>query len=123
MFWQWLQGKLNERGWKPDELADKAGLGRSHVYKLLSPHYQQNPRRETVRRIAEALGVPLSEAMRAAGYEASAHFVYDTNDIFVETANLLREVPERYYSDAVHFLRRQLTTARELFVKEPPPPI
>lgn len=123
MFWKWLQEKLNERGWSPADLAREAGLERSHVYKLVSSAYQQKPRRETVRRIAEVLGVPLSEAMRAAGYEASANFIYDTNDIFAETANLLREVPEEYYPDAVHFLRRQLTTARELFVKEPPPPV
>ncbi|GIV22155.1 MAG: hypothetical protein KatS3mg023_3906 [Armatimonadota bacterium] len=118
MFWRWLKEKLSERGWSPQQLAEIAGLERSHVYKLLSPEYQQQPRRQTVVRIASALNVPISEAMRAAGYDASATFIYDTNDLIAETASLLREVPENQYADAIRYLRRQLDTARELFVKQ-----
>lgn len=118
MFWQWLRERLNERGMTPQQLADATGLERSHVYKLLSPEYQQQPRRATVMRIAAALGVPVSEALRAAGYAASSNVVYDTNDLLAETANVLREVPEPYYADAIRFLRRQLETARELFIRE-----
>lgn len=118
MFWKWLRQQLDERGWSPQKLAEEAGLERSHVYKLISPEYNQQPRRATVLRIANALGVPTSEALRAAGYLSSASVVYDTNDLIAETASVLREVLERYYPDAIRFLRRQLETARELFVRE-----
>lgn len=118
MFWKWLRQQLDERGWSPAKLAEEAGLERTHVYKLISPEYGQTPRRSTVMRIAQALGVPVSEAMRAAGYVASANLVYDTNDLLAETASVLREVLETRYQEALRFLRKQLDFARETFAVE-----
>lgn len=114
----WLREMMQARGMTTEQLAKSAGVSTSTIDRILGSYWNGRVHRETVVAIADALGVPASEALRAAGYQNSASYRYDTNDLIAETASVLREVPERYYPNAIRFLRRQLETARELFVRE-----
>lgn len=117
-FATWLREQMKARGLTGERLASMAGVSTSTIDRILGEHWHGKLHRDTIVAIADALNVPASEALRIAGYEASATFRYDTNELVAETASLLREVPEQYYSDAIRFLRRQIDTARELFVRE-----
>jgi len=112
----WLREQMRARGLTTERLARAAGVSTSTIDRILGEHWQGRIQRDTVTAIADALGVPASEALRIAGYGRSASYRCDITDLIAETAGILRDVPEQYYSDAVRFLRGQLEAARELFI-------
>lgn len=64
-FGEWLDRELAKKGWKPADIARSSGIYPSTISKYRNgvqvPHEQQ------ARQLAEALGVPLSEVLEAAG--------------------------------------------------------
>ncbi|MGI8313311.1 helix-turn-helix domain-containing protein [Saccharopolyspora hattusasensis] len=60
-FAKWINKQLDRKGWRPADLADQAGIGRSAVSRWINEGYQPNI--PNARAAAEALGVPLLEIL------------------------------------------------------------
>jgi transcriptional regulator with XRE-family HTH domain len=62
-----LKEKRIEKGWSQHYLASRAGCTNSNI-SYLEKHPEQKPKLETVQGLAAALGWPINEARRLAGY-------------------------------------------------------
>jgi transcriptional regulator with XRE-family HTH domain len=56
-----LRDRLARRGWEQYRLADHAGIGRSHLSRLLN--LRQSPTLGTLEKLADALGVSVRELL------------------------------------------------------------
>jgi transcriptional regulator with XRE-family HTH domain len=65
-----LKEKRIEKGWSQHYLASRAGCTNSNI-SYLEKHPEQKPKLETVEGLAAALGWPINEARRLAGYRES----------------------------------------------------
>jgi transcriptional regulator with XRE-family HTH domain len=65
-----LKEKRIEKGWSQHYLAARAGCTNSNI-SYLESHPKQKPKPETVESLATALGWPINEARRLAGYPES----------------------------------------------------
>lgn len=65
-----LREKRLAKGWSQYYLAERAGCTNSNI-SYLENHPHQRPKIETVEALAGALGLPISEARRLAGYPES----------------------------------------------------
>jgi len=65
-----LKEKRIEKGWSQHYLASLAGCTNSNI-SYLEKHQKQKPKPETVEGLAGALGWPINEARRLAGYPES----------------------------------------------------
>lgn len=63
--WAAAEHVRTERGWTLEELAERAGIGRV-TYNRLATN-SKPPQARTVRKIAEAIGMPIHEAIRLSG--------------------------------------------------------
>lgn len=64
-FGEWLDRELAKKGWKPADIARQSGIYPSTISKYRNG--VQVPHEHQARQLAEALGVPLSEVLEAAG--------------------------------------------------------
>ena len=65
-----LKERRIEKGWSQHYLASRAGCTNSNI-SYLEKHPEQKPKLETVEGLAAALGWPINEARRLAGYRES----------------------------------------------------
>lgn len=65
-----LKEKRLEKGWSQHDLASRAGCTNPNI-SYLESHPEQKPKMETVEALAAALGWPINEALRLAGYRES----------------------------------------------------
>jgi transcriptional regulator with XRE-family HTH domain len=132
-FDEWLEEKLNERGW---QAADLARASRTPDYPrgfdpgLISrwrkpPPLGVVPRMETANRLAVALRVPLSEVYAAIGrlppagerpdsLEATDESVLATRAITAEMSDILRGLPRVYWGTVIKAFTRGVEGARDM---------
>lgn len=65
VFASWLQDKLEYEGWSQTELADRSGITRTHISRILSG--ERSPGLDFYRGIAHAFRIPLCNVLAAAG--------------------------------------------------------
>lgn len=88
-FGEWLKAKIEERNMTITELAERAGYDQSTISHWIAGRRQ--PSQKALRRICEALGVSLREAMLASGILPSDAFEVSPN--IVRVPLLCGEVP------------------------------
>jgi transcriptional regulator with XRE-family HTH domain len=64
-FSDWLEEEMNTRSWSRAELARRSGISAPQITRLLNR--EQNPGRESIEAIANALHLPIETVYRAAG--------------------------------------------------------
>jgi len=64
-FTTWLTAQLNDRGWKPNDLAKKINASSATIYRIIN--HQRGVSGEMCKRIARALNISESEVMFQAG--------------------------------------------------------
>lgn len=64
-FPKWLQDKLDEKGWKPTELARRSGLSDAAVSRILKRERKADP--ETLQAFARSLKIDTTSIYKAAG--------------------------------------------------------
>lgn len=57
---QYVQAALERRGWSLGKLAERSGVSKAQL-SLLTRGLIENPRRDTIEKIAQTLGVPMSD--------------------------------------------------------------
>jgi transcriptional regulator with XRE-family HTH domain len=96
-FGDYLLEKRKTRKLSQEDLAADAGLSRNYisVIERNQPHHitgaEPQPSRETVKRLAAALGVPDAEALNAAGYSGAT--IESNNDNFPRLKAFYDELP------------------------------
>lgn len=65
MFTSWLQDKLEYEGWSQTELADRSGITRTHISRILSG--ERSPGLDFYKGMAHAFRLSLSSVLAAAG--------------------------------------------------------
>lgn len=96
-FGQWLKRKCEELNVKPAELSRKSGVSKQYISGLMKdrPHSDSkarpHPRPDTVDKLANALGAPISEARRAA-YPAPTDLEGDADPVSLQIFNISREL-------------------------------
>lgn len=100
----WLLAQMERRGWTQRELARRAGLSHSTINFILNGRY--TPKTATLVAIAQALTVPVSEVLQAAGVDWGTQARYDkvTWEIAQRSASLPEEL-RRYLLEVVRHLQ------------------
>lgn len=65
-FREWLQNRLDEKGWNYSELADKAGVSRGAIANVMRG--ERSPGPDLCKAIAAGLGIPTKLVFVAAGF-------------------------------------------------------
>lgn len=86
----YLRAEIERRGWTDAELADRAGIQRSTLYKLLNTPGQV-PKLETLAALAQALEVDLARLVTLCGFPVGQDVLKSQAD---QVAMLLETVPE-----------------------------
>lgn len=88
-FAEWVVLKRKAQRMSQSECAKIAGVSTPVWCEYENTEKKAQPRKETVKKIAQALSVPVQEAMQAAGYDAHI----DPAEIPTEWARLWTETP------------------------------
>ena len=70
-FSDWLSEQIDDRGWKPNDLSTRAGLGAGVLSRILNRERKPNP--ETLSAIARALKVSPEIVFRATSLTRLSH--------------------------------------------------
>lgn len=101
-FAQWLQDELNNRGWKPIELAKTAGVDSGLISRILNRERKPGP--ETARGIARALKLPPEIVFRQAGLLPPEPVATPLLEELSHRAALLSEEEQQFVIDYIDFI-------------------
>jgi len=96
----WIEKKIKTRGWKPADLARRAGIPSSTLSRVLNETRNAGP--DVCRRLARALNVPPEQILRQAGHLPPASPEIEQEE---EAVHLLRGLTEQARSYAISILR------------------
>jgi DNA-binding XRE family transcriptional regulator len=99
-FGDWLLDQLRQRDMRPADLGRVTGLESSVMSNLIN--HRRHPAIETCKTISRALGIPLEDVYRAAGYLPPKP---ESNPVINTILHLVSELDDRDREDVLEYVR------------------
>ena len=108
----WLLEQMETRDWTQRELARRSGIGKSTINRLVNR--QVMPTVQTLRAIAQAINLPVSELIAAAGIEQVTLDEFNLHVLeLASLANALPESDQQYLVEIARYLLEEETSKTE----------
>lgn len=107
-FAEWLAREREKRSWSQSQLARRAGMSRSVINQVERQQFAPSP--STLQSIARALGYPIEQVYRLAGYLPP---VPELDPLVEEGAYILGQLEGEDKEDAIQYLRFRLDRQRQ----------
>jgi transcriptional regulator with XRE-family HTH domain len=102
-FVDWLKTQLQERNWSQADLARESGLNKQSIHYYLTKS-SKPPHAHALAKIAYALGLPVEQVYRAAGFLPRPPHVSETIEQIVYEVEGL---PEKVQEEVLAFIRME----------------
>lgn len=100
-FPQWLQNQMDERGWGQAELAKRSKVNRQVIWSYLNRR-RNKPDEDVLKKIAEALEIPVEQIYRAAGILSAEEPIDLISDTII---HLLRDLDRETKNEIVEYVK------------------
>ncbi len=102
-FAYWLQQQLDDRNWKPTDLAKRSHLSDTAVSRILRG--QRNPDPETLLAIAKALSISATAIYQRAGLLPEGNGDNKVNETIEQILHEVEGMPEQDQNEILAFIR------------------
>jgi len=99
-FSTWLQSELDNRGWRPTDLAKRSSISDTTVSRILRG--ERNADIETLKAFAHAFKLPPEQVYRAAGILQPKP---DMNEIIEQILHDIQDLPEADQQEVLAYIR------------------
>ncbi len=102
-FVNWLKAQMQDRNWSQAGLARASGINKQTIHYYLT-HSSKPPHAHVLAKIAYALGLPVEQVYRAAGFLPHPPHISETIE---QILHEVEDLPERDRQEVLAFIRME----------------